>query len=278
MGFIKQLVKDRFPQLVLRIRVKKLLAGRVDPDMVFLANLREILSASPEVAGFVSYLTKQNTAIDVGGCGGEYACVMAGMFKEVLSIEPTPEMAAKLRVSLPANCQVLECALGRVTGEVNLRIPRVGGHRAHALSTVANHDFAFSDIGVVDTVKVKQTTIDELVKEKSLKSVFIKIDVEGYEGEVLQGAMDTIELLRPIFLIEIEKRHNEKFQELFSLLTSRGYTPYHCRGGKLEPSGVAIVDASYDGLIADGISGMAEVIASRAAEKYINNFLFLPKR
>lgn len=276
--FVKNFVKEWFPRLFLCLRVRKLLAGKVDPDMVFLATLREVMSASPEARNFVSYLSKANTAIDVGGCGGEYAYIMARMFKEVVSIEPTPEMAAKLRVALPTNCKVLECALGRVPCDVYLRIPRVGDARMHALSTVANHDFAFSDIGVVDSVKVRQTTIDELVKETGLKPAFIKIDVEGYEGEVLEGATATIESLRPILLIEIEKRHNKKFHEIFVLLSSYGYVPYHFRSGKLERSGAASVDTSYDVLLANGISGMAGVIASRAADKYINNFLFLPNR
>lgn len=276
MVLAKRLVKELFPRFFLRMRVKKLLAGTVDPDMCFLASLREFLLASPETNRFASFLSGQETAIDVGACGGEYAYIMAQYFKKVLSIEPTPEMAARLRSSLPTNCEVLECAMGKSPGSVILRVPKVGDARMHALSTVANHDFAFSDVGEVDSVKVRQTTIDELMNERNVRPVFIKIDVEGYEGEVLLGAVATIESCRPMFLIEIEKRHNKGFREIFSLLNSYGYTPFHLEDGQLRRSTPDQVDASYDWLIRENVSGMAGVIASRASGKYINNFLFLP--
>src|SRR5262245_22600407 len=273
----KHLVRKQFPRLFLRLRVRKLLAHRVDPDMYFLANLKKYLSDSNETKRFVSYFSGENAAIDVGACGGEYSCVMARCFKHVLSVEPTSEMALRLRASLPRNCEVVESALGKACGVVNLRIPKIANDSMHALATVANHDFDFSNIGTVDVAKVNQTTIDTLASERNLRPSFIKIDVEGYEGEVLLGSKETIELCRPIFMIEIEKRHNKNFVEIFTLLNSYGYVPFHFRGENLELSGSTVVDESYDYLIGEHVSGMVGVIASRASEKYINNFLFLPK-
>jgi FkbM family methyltransferase len=273
----KHLVKRLFPRLFLRLRAKKLLAHRVDPDMCFLANLKKYLSDSQETRRFVSYISSRNSAIDVGACGGEYSYIMAGYFERILSVEPTPEMASKLRVSLPPNCEVIESALGKECREVNLRIPKIANDSMHALATLANHDFAFSNIGTVDIVKVKQTTIDTLASERNLRPSFIKIDVEGYEGEVLFGSKRIIERCRPILMIEIEKRHNKNFGEIFTLLNSYGYLAFHFRGGKLQLSGPGVVDESYDYLKGENVSGMEGVIASRASEKYINNFLFLPK-
>src|SRR5215831_7324748 len=242
----KHLVKRLFPRLFLRLRVKKLLAHRVDLDMYFLANLKKCLSDSHETRHFVSYISSRNSAIDVGACGGEYSYVMAAYFERVLSVEPTSEMASKLRVSVPTNCEVIECALGKVCGEVNLRIPKIANDSMHALATLANHAFDFSNIGTVDIVKVKQTTIDKLASERNLRPSFIKIDVEGYEGEVLLGSKETIGLCRPILMIEIEKRHNRNFGEIFRLLNFYGYIPFHFRGEKLELSGSSVVDESYD--------------------------------
>jgi FkbM family methyltransferase len=274
---VKRLVKRLFPRLFLRLRVKKLLAHRVDPDMNFLANLKKYLSDSHETRHFVSYISSKNTAIDVGACGGEYSSIMADYFNQVLSVEPTLEMASRLRASLPPNCEVIECAVGKECGEVNLRIPQIGNVSMHALATIANHDFEISNIGTVDIAKVKQTTIDKLVTRRNLRPSFIKIDVEGYEGAVLSGSTATIELCRPVLMIEIEKRHNKNFREIFTLLNSYGYVPYHFRSERLQLSDSSVVDESYDYLIGESVSGMAGVIASRASEKYINNFLFLPK-
>lgn len=275
-GVVKAVVKELFPRFSLQMRVKKLLAANVDPDMCFLADLKRFLLEQAEYRRFASFLTPQHTAIDVGACGGEYAYIMAQYFGKVFSIEPTPEMAAKLRRALPVNCEALECAVGRSPGSVTLRIPKIAGARMHALSTVATHDFAFSEIGTIDAVSVRQTTIDELVLEKSIRPAFIKIDVEGYEGEVLQGAVETIQSCKPIFLVEIEKRHNKQFSEIFSLLESKGYVPFHFQDNQLKRSSQSQVDDSYDFLIGGHVSGMEQVIASRASGKYINNFLFLP--
>ena len=154
----KRLVKKLFPRLFLRLRVRKLLAHRVDPDMYFLASLKNYLSDSHETRRFVSYISGNNSAIDVGACGGEYSYIMAGYFQRVLSVEPTSEMVTKLRVALPSNCEVIQCALGKVCGEVNLRIPQIANDKMHALATLANHDFDFSNIATVDIVKVKQST------------------------------------------------------------------------------------------------------------------------
>jgi FkbM family methyltransferase len=203
---------------------------------------------------------------------------MARYFKEVFSVEPTPEMASLLRTSLPKNCRVLECAMGTSRGSVVLRVPKIDGARMHALSTVATHDFAFSDIRDIDTVRVQQITIDDLGRETNSRPAFIKIDVEGYEGEVLSGAVSTIESCRPMFLVEIEKRHNSEYKEIFASFDSYGYAAFHFDGAKLVRSSPDQVDASYDYLIETNISGMAGVIESKASGRYVNNFLFLPHK
>lgn len=276
-NFIKTLIKNVFPKSVLRWRAREVITSRIDPDLHLLANMRKYLSELQGAEKFIDYFSKTRIGIDVGACGGEYSCVMATIFGRVLSIEPTFDMAAVLRNSLPNNCEVIECALGETPGEVPLRVPVISGRRLHALSTVSDHPFAFSNIGMVDITKVKQATLDKLVSDRNLRPSFIKIDVEGYEGEVLSGSMATIELCRPILMIEIEKRHNKKFREIFTSLNSYQYVPYHFRSEQLQLSGPNVVDESYEYLIGESVSGMAEVIASRGSGKYINNFLFLPR-
>lgn len=273
---IKAFIKDTFPQSVLRWRAHKIISEKMDPDLYLLANFKKYLSNLPETKQFAGNFSASHAGIDVGACGGEYSIVMAAMFGKVLSIEPTSDMAAVLRRSLPGNCEVIECALGETLGEVSLRVPKVDGSRMHALATVADHGFDFSNIGLVDTAVVKQFTIDQLVSERSVRPSFIKIDVEGYEGKVLLGAVKVIETCKPVFMVEIEKRHNKQFREIFSLLNSRGYVSYHFRGGRLCVSGPEVVEESYEHLKKNEVLGMSEVTASKKSEQYINNFVFLP--
>ena len=66
----------------------------------------------------------------------------------------------------------------------------------------------------VSTLRVSGTTLDILVDRHGLEPCFVKIDVEGAEGLVLEGARKTIQRFRPAILSEIDDR----------LLGTLGYT------------------------------------------------------
>jgi FkbM family methyltransferase len=265
----KMYVKQHFPKFALRFRVNKILKRGLDPDLHLLANVTTYLSA-------FRHFSKATTAIDVGAYCGEYSYILAKSFQHVLSIEPLPEMILLLKRSLPRHCEIVQCAVGEVGGEAHLRIPKIGDYTMDALATVADHSFAFSNIDTIETIRVKQLTIDKLVTDRNLQPAFLKIDVEGYEMNVLRGAMTVIATHKPLLMIEIEKRHNKDFQAIFSFLESQGYMPYHFCGGQLCPSSPNVVDDSYRYLVSSSISGIPGIIDSRLSGNYINNFMFLP--
>jgi len=49
----------------------------------------------------------------------------------------------------------------------------------------------------------------------------VKIDVEGYELEVLAGAEETLRTLHPVLIVEVPARNRKKAREI---LTSHGYS------------------------------------------------------
>jgi hypothetical protein len=129
---------------------------------------------------------------------------------------------------------------------------------------------------MIDRTLVAQLILDQMVADRKLVPSFIKIDVEGYEEQVLRGSMEVIGGHKPILMIEIEKRHNTQFRNIFSLLSRRGYVPYHFCHGKFCISGPAVVDESYEYLKESAVSGVTALIRSKNSERYINNFVFLP--
>jgi FkbM family methyltransferase len=74
--------------------------------------------------------------------------------------------------------------------------------------------------GTGGKIIVQQTTIDTLYVDPRL----IKIDVDGQELEILEGAEDTIERARPFLYVENDKP--ERYPELVPWIARRGYRMY----------------------------------------------------
>ena len=62
--------------------------------------------------------------------------------------------------------------------------------------------------------KIDIISLDEM----NLRPGAIKIDVEGYEYEAIQGAVDTIKKYEPILMIEVNDRSFEKIKNLLNEL------------------------------------------------------------
>ena len=59
--------------------------------------------------------------------------------------------------------------------------------------------------------KIKTVTIDNFVRENQLEIGLIKLDVEGFEQQVLKGAEETICQQKPILLISIYHNADDFF-------------------------------------------------------------------
>ncbi|MEL6494968.1 MAG: FkbM family methyltransferase [Cyanobacteria bacterium J06623_7] len=79
---------------------------------------------------------------------------------------------------------------------------------------------------VYGTNEAEITTLDDYAKITSLMPTFLKIDVEGYEAEVLKGASEILKT-RPKLEIEIHteilSRYNTSVAEIFDLIEPEGY-------------------------------------------------------
>ena len=59
---------------------------------------------------------------------------------------------------------------------------------------------------------IESTTIDEFSKEKQIPIDLIKLDVEGYEMEVLKGAKNILKKYKPIIAISIYHKKEHMFE------------------------------------------------------------------
>ena len=77
--------------------------------------------------------------------------------------------------------------------------------------------------------KVKSEKLDDILINNSIG--FIKIDVEGHEKNVLQGAKNLIKKNKPNLLVEIEERHSQlKVEDTINFINNLGYKSYFFDG------------------------------------------------
>ena len=68
------------------------------------------------------------------------------------------------------------------------------------------------------TTEIESVTLDSLVTDFKLKTVnWLKIDAEGSEILVLQGAKEILEKFHPRIIIEVRKENERKMKEILQL-------------------------------------------------------------
>jgi len=135
-------------------------------------------------------------AVDVGAHVGLFSYWMVRDFAEVIAFEPVETHRACWQVNVPARPQdVLHgCALGATTGSVRLE----------AVTPTSTGGTAI--VGPGDT---PMRTLDSF----GLPRIdLLKIDCEGYEFEILQGAADTVRRCRPICIVEQRPKQVARFR------------------------------------------------------------------
>lgn len=163
----------------------------------------------PELQTAVAHLDPGNTIIDVGAAKGGYAYAFAkavGSTGRVIACEPNPDSFRELAQctwALPVDAR--QTGVGSSAGQLTLHVPRSSDAGVDAGLGTFTGAFDDSDLAV----HVPVTTIDDLAAPIERVDV-IKIDVEGWELEVLRGATETIERFRPTLVVECERRHLRK--------------------------------------------------------------------
>jgi len=210
---------------------------------------------------------RDRDAIDVGANVGTYIHFMKRHARRVYAFEPVPWLAEALVRKFAPRVVVRPIALSREAGTAVLRIPVVGGMRVTGLASLAGA--AASGDGF-EEIEVATRPLDEVFAGDV---GFIKIDVEGHEEAVLDGAARTIARCRPRLLVEIEESRTPGALARIRAFLRR----FNYRGYFLHGRAVWTVEA-FD---AETMQRAADIADFRAGavrmdfDRYVNNFLFL---
>lgn len=160
----------------------------------------------PEVRDvFRAVLPAGGVAVDVGANVGWHTVLMGslvGSGGRVLAAEPNPSVRARLEDNVRLNrfrhVEVLPYAIADAEGALEFFGP-------DACDPWSGNGYVAqgAPIGRPDTIRVEARRVDTLLAATGVKRLdLIKIDVEGFEWRVLQGAEQSIAQFRPHIVFE----------------------------------------------------------------------------
>ena len=181
----------------------------------------------PELSLLQDLVPSGRNSIDVGASWGVYTHSLSRLCQHVFSYEPHPEVFEKLRKSLGTNVNLFQLALSDRNGVETLYVPNINGRDADGLSRLSRDFTEYRS----RTIEVSTVRLDD---QDHSDVGFMKIDVEGHEIQVLQGAKETLLRERPTLLIEIEERHVRRpIRNVFRMIEDIGYIGYFFANGSL---------------------------------------------
>jgi len=175
----------------------------------------------PELKLMDLFCSRKLIAIDVGANYSMYTYFASKRFSHCYAFEPQPYFENVYRKGYKnSNVSLEQVALSDKIGTATMRVPICD--RGYSTIEKSNQlEGKVDETRGIEQIEVKTTCLDHY----GFKDVgFLKVDVEGHELEVLQGAMEIIRASLPVVLVEVEERHREgSVLGVVSLLTSLGY-------------------------------------------------------
>lgn len=168
-----------------------------------------------------TYIKRGDLVFDIGGNIGQYAIPLSEMVSDtgrVITFEPDFKNFAFLQFNASINkCENVTCINSGVGSEDTVlefyRDTETGGRRGSFRKEYVGDTFkGYSEKGTL-------RSLDSLIAEFG-EPDFIKIDVEGFETEVISGL--SIDLTKTLFLIEVREETKAAVFEYFS------HSDYEC--------------------------------------------------
>jgi FkbM family methyltransferase len=176
-------------------------------------------------------LSKEDIVFDVGTNIGTVAHWFSKRTKHVYGFEPHPGniriTQEQILLRQSTNITLSQIALGSEPGTLPLHVKRFHGH--HSFGNTAASP-------TVEMIEVEVGTVDQFCSTNEIERIdLLKIDVEGFEEDVLQGAV-TMLSNQSIGLVLFELRHSiltsvgKNAQDIFTPLVQHGYTIFTLEG------------------------------------------------
>jgi FkbM family methyltransferase len=153
-----------------------------------------------------SNLKAGDTFWDIGANIGLYSLLASGIVGpdgRVFSFEPSPDAFSLLSANIRGlqSLRAIQCGVGNADTDAAFAAQGASGG-ASFVEEVTKLNQSFLPETPIRKVEVNIRKLDTLLKELEPPHL-VKIDVEGFEFEVLKGACDLLSTARPSLIIEI---------------------------------------------------------------------------
>ena len=177
------------------------------------------------------FVKRGSIAVNVGANVGYYSLLLSrlvGHRGHIYAFEPLPINFERLKINIDINVDNVtpyNLALGdapkisryKFNPSINGGIPNFGG---------------FSMVGTESedgNIVIETITLDDFVQQRAIQDIrFLKIDVEGFESQVLNGARATVQRFRPTIMVEylamLKTGTDQNVREIQRFMDSMGYT------------------------------------------------------
>lgn len=167
--------------------------------------------------------------LDVGANQGQYATMMrrAGYRGEIISFEPNPAAFAVLKrlADRDGRWSARNCAVGREPGRLTLNV---------AQNSVSSSLLPIGEIALeaapearyIDKVEVAVITLAETIAANAHRSIMLKIDVQGFEPEVLAGCgehLHSVAVLEAEMAMAQTYTGQQSFEEVDASIRASGF-------------------------------------------------------
>lgn len=157
-----------------------------------------------ELEIFQKLCATSKRVVDVGGNIGLYSVIAGNSGCYVEAFEPVPENFKYLKINSTQNglekkITIHHKAVSSKEGKAKIYL---------AKKNIGTHSLAAAAADSSESINVSVVTLDKFIKPDPQVDI-LKIDVEGFDGYVLEGAKNLINDSQPTLFIEMVPRHLE---------------------------------------------------------------------
>ena len=221
-------------------------------NLSYWMNRARSISSLELVSGMRHLSSSLGTIVDVGANKGQFTVASRLMFPEahIYSYEPHPSAFKKLaeNVKQLPNIEIFNIGLGSEERQLDFFLSGYDlASSFHRPSEI--HTFHFPEAIIRERVKVNVRRLDKVIQEKLRRPSLLKLDVQGFELEVVKGSTQILSQI-DFILVEMSFQpmyeREPLFDEVNDFLRSKGFSITTLLGTLLGRGGTILqIDALY---------------------------------